>query len=331
LSALLEIVGLRTYFRSPRGLVKAVDGVSVAVAEGKIRAIVGESGSGKSMTALSILQLLPEPAGYIEGGSILFEGRDLLELSWSEMRELRGSRIAMIFQEPMTSLNPAFTIGNQVREAALVHGKSKVEAADLALHLLEKVGIENPALTLRQYSHQLSGGMRQRVMIAMALANKPKLLIADEPTTALDVTVQAQILSLLREMQREYGMAVLLITHDLGVVAEMADDVSVMYAGQIVEDASVRELFKNPKHPYTKDLLRSLPSRGQRGQDLAVITGTVPDPTAWPNGCRYADRCALGRSICQARVPANLSVSSAFVRCHLFDESLEEEFKEQPV
>ncbi len=202
--ALLEIRGLCTYLRSPRGVVKAVDGISVTVEEGKIRALVGESGSGKSMTALSIMQLLPEPAGYVESGSIAFESQDLLDLTWSEMRDLRGSRISMIFQEPMTSLNPAYTIGNQVREAALVHGKSRAEAADLALHLLERVGMENPQLTLRQYPHELSGGMRQRVMIAIALTNKPRLLIADEPTTALDVTVQAQILELIRDMQREF-------------------------------------------------------------------------------------------------------------------------------
>jgi len=317
---ILEVAGLCTYLGTPRGAVKAVDGIDFTVEEGRIRALVGESGSGKSMTALSIMQLLPEPAGYIERGKILFQGRDLLDLTWSDMRTIRGSQMAMIFQEPMTSLNPVYTIGNQVREAALVHGKSRAEAAELAGELLAKVGIEDPTLTLRQYPHQLSGGMRQRVMIAMALANRPKLLIADEPTTALDVTVQAQILSIIRDMQKEFGMAVLLITHDLGVVAEMADDVSVMYSGQIVEDSSVGELFKNPKHPYTQDLLQSLPGRQHRGKDLAVIAGTVPDPTNWPVGCRYANRCSRVFEPCALIQPTSISLGGkASVRCHLYD------------
>ena len=326
--ALLEVRDLCTYLRSPRGVVRAVDGVSFAVEPHKIRALVGESGSGKSMTALSIMQLLPEPAGYVASGSIVFEGDDLLDLTWSEMRALRGSRISMIVQEPMTSLNPAYTIGNQVREAALVHGKGPREATDLALDLIAKVGIENPRLTLRQYAHELSGGMRQRVMIAMALANQPKLLIADEPTTALDVTVQAQILALIREMQKEFGMAVLRITHDLAVVAEMADDVSVMYAGQVVEDAPVKALFKSPRHPYTRDLLESLPDRRARGRDLAVISGTVPDAANWPSGCRYAERCRSVFSKCMQESPASLTASGTVVRCHLFDPSLSEAVEE---
>jgi oligopeptide/dipeptide ABC transporter ATP-binding protein len=327
---LLEVRDLRTYLRSPRGPVKAVDGLTFSVMPGKVRALVGESGSGKSMTALSIIQLLPEPAGYVEGGTILFEGRDLLDLTWSEMRDLRGSQISMIFQEPMTSLNPAYTIGNQVREAALVHGKSKTEASGLAESLLEKVGIENPRLTLRQYPHELSGGMRQRVMIAIALANGPKLLIADEPTTALDVTVQAQILRLIRDVQKEFGTAVLLITHDLAVVAEMADDVSVMYAGQIVEDASVNELFKNPRHPYTQDLLESLPGRRHRGNDLAVIHGAVPDAANWPPACRYAPRCQLVKPACTEQIPAVSLNGSTQVRCHYYDRNVLGMFEERP-
>lgn len=319
----LEVKALKTYLNSPRGVAKAVDGVSFSVAEGKTRGIVGESGSGKSMTALSIMQLLPEPAGYVESGQIFFEGRDLLEMTWSQMRSVRGKEISMIFQEPMTSLNPTLTIGYQMNETAWVHGRSRAETADLAEHLLMRVGIENPAMTLRQFPHELSGGMRQRVMIAMALTNRPKLLIADEPTTALDVTVQAQILELIREMQREFQMSVLLITHDLGVIAEMADDVSVMYAGQIVEDSPVRELFKAPKHPYTHDLLMSLPGRNQRGQDLAVIQGIVPSSTDWPTGCRYAERCRQAFGPCVAQAPKSLKLPTLqSVRCHLFDPTM---------
>jgi len=317
---LLEVRDLHTFLSSPRGTARAVDGVNFTVDPGQIRAIVGESGCGKSMTALSIMQLLPEPAGYIDRGQILFEGRDLLDLTWSQMGDVRGNDIAMIFQEPMTSLNPTFTIGNQVRESAIVHGKSKAEAQELALDLLSRVGIENPGATLRQYPYELSGGMRQRVMISIALANRPKLLIADEPTTALDVTVQAQILRLMRDMQRDFGMAILLITHDLGVVAEMADVVSVMYAGQVVEESPVHELFREPKHPYTRDLLASLPSREARGKALRVIGGTVPPSTAWPKGCRYANRCQFCDQVPWETPPPNNDLGDGVrVRCHLFD------------
>jgi oligopeptide/dipeptide ABC transporter ATP-binding protein len=317
---ILEVRNLKTYLDTADGVAKAVDGVSFAVEAGRTLGIVGESGSGKSMTALSIMQLLPEPVGYIDEGQVLYAGKDLLDLTWSQMREIRGREIAMIFQEPMTSLNPTFTIGNQLKEASLVHGKSVEEADDLADYLLGKVGIENPRLTLRQYPHELSGGMRQRVMIAIALSNRPKVLIADEPTTALDVTVQAQILSLIAEMQKEFGMAVLLITHDLGVIAEMADDVCVMYAGQIVEDSPVLDLFRHPKHPYTQDLLLSLPGRKQRGKDLAVIAGRVPNPTRWPVGCRFANRCRHKLSVCETVAPTELSLTpSISVRCHLHD------------
>jgi oligopeptide/dipeptide ABC transporter ATP-binding protein len=311
---LLQVENLRTYFRSSRGAVKAVDGVSFTVEAGKTRAIVGESGCGKSMTALSILQLVPEPAGYIASGRILFGGVDLLDRTWNEMRAVRGKEIAMIFQEPMTSLNPTLTIGYQLREAMTIHGKSAAEAEKRAIELLGRVGLRDPQLTLRQYPHELSGGMRQRIMIAMALANRPKLLIADEPTTALDVTVQAQILGLIRELQQETGMAVLLITHDLGIVAEVSDDVSVMYAGQVVEEAVTPELFARPRHPYTQGLFASLPARNRRGQDLATLEGIVPDAAAWPVGCRFTDRCACRFELCPIVAPAFVDG----VRCHLY-------------
>lgn len=317
---LLQVENLRTYFSSSRGIVKAVDGVSFTVNKGETRAIVGESGCGKSMTALSLLQLVPEPAGYIDGGRILFEGRDLLDLTWEQMRSVRGKDIAMIFQEPMTSLNPTFTIGWQLREAMTIHGKDAGEAMDRGMELLGRVGLKDPGQTLRQYPHELSGGMRQRVMIAMALANRPKLLIADEPTTALDVTVQAQILALIRELQQETDMAVLLITHDLGIVAEVADEVTVMYAGQVVEEAPTRLLFKEPRHPYTRGLFASLPARNRRGQDLATLEGTVPDAANWPKGCRFADRCVYRFDACVTTPPkAQPAGSDRPVRCHLWD------------
>jgi peptide/nickel transport system ATP-binding protein len=314
--SVLEVRDLRTYLRTPRGTAWAVDGVSFTLEAGQTRGIVGESGCGKSMTALSIMQLLPEPAGFVDSGQVLLDGKDLLDLTWNQMRAYRGRDLAMIFQEPMTSLNPVFTIGNQVAESVVAHGGTKEEGRKRALELLDRVGIERPDIVLRQYPHELSGGMRQRVMIAIALANRPKVLIADEPTTALDVTVQAQILALMREIQKEMGMAILLITHDLGVVAEMADDVSVMYAGVVVEDAPVHQLFNNPQHPYTRDLLESLPSRQQRGKDLAVIEGSVPNATAWPEGCRYANRCRFCIPACVAAPPPMIQVNElSSARC----------------
>src|SRR5579871_4489472 len=283
---LLQVEDLRTYFRTPRGTARAVDGVSFQILPGETLAIVGESGCGKSVTALSLLQLVPEPAGYIESGRVLFEGNDLLDRTWEQMRAVRGQEIAMIFQEPMTSLNPTFTIGWQLLEVMRVHRTAQgEEARRRAESLLERVELENPAQVMRQYPHELSGGMRQRVMIALALANAPKLLIADEPTTALDVTVQAQILDLMRNLQRETGMAILLITHDLGIVARMASHVCVMYAGQVVETASTEDLFRDPRHPYTRGLFASLPNRAQRGKDLHTLEGTVPQATNWPVGC----------------------------------------------
>jgi oligopeptide/dipeptide ABC transporter ATP-binding protein len=272
------------------------------------------------MTALSILQLVPEPAGYIDGGRILFEGEDLLDRTWEQMRDVRGKDIGMIFQEPMTSLNPTFTIGWQLREAMTIHGKGVEEANERAIELLGRVGMPDPVQHLKQYPHELSGGMRQRVMIAMALANRPKLLIADEPTTALDVTVQAQILALIRELQLETGMAVLLITHDLGIVAEISDHVTVMYAGQAVEDSPTRDLFREPRHPYTRGLFASLPARNRRGQDLATLEGTVPDAANWPRGCRFEERCAYNFGACSEIAPKeNPTGSDRPVRCHLWD------------
>jgi peptide/nickel transport system ATP-binding protein len=288
---ILQVENLRTYFNTPRGVVRAVDGVSFSIDEGETLAIVGESGCGKSMTALSILQLVPEPAGYIESGRILFRGKDLLDLTWEEMRAVRGREIAMIFQEPMTSLNPVFTVGYQLVETMQVHGRPEAQARKRAAELLDRVDLKDPHRLLNQYPHELSGGMRQRVMIAMALANEPRLLIADEPTTALDVTVQAGILQLLTELQHELRMSVLLISHDLGIVAEMADHVAVMYAGEVVETAAAGDLYRDPKHPYTRGLFASLPSRQQRGQDLVTLEGVVPDPASWPTGCRFEPRC----------------------------------------
>ncbi|MDQ3814075.1 MAG: ABC transporter ATP-binding protein [Armatimonadota bacterium] len=318
---LLQVEDLRTYFDTPRGTARAVDGVSFTIERGKTLAIVGESGCGKSMTALSLLQLVPEPAGYIAGGRVLFQDSDLLDLSWEQMREIRGRDIAIIFQEPMTSLNPTFTIGWQMVEAMEIHGTARgQEAQRRAVEMLEHVELENARQIMRQYPHELSGGMRQRVMIAMALVNQPKLLIADEPTTALDVTVQAQILALIRRLQRETQMAVLLITHDLGIVAEMANDVAVMYAGHFVEYATARDLFREPRHPYTQGLFASLPARARRGQDLAMLEGTVPEATGWPPACRFEPRCPYRWDTCARLAPKYRPADSEWpVRCHLYD------------
>ena len=318
---LLQIEGLRTCLDTPEGIVRAVDGIDLAIEAGQTLALVGESGCGKSMTALSVMQLLPEPAGYIDAGRILFRGDDLLDLTWEQMRAIRGREIAMIFQEPTTSLNPVFTVGNQLLEAMRVHGRNGGEARQRAIELLERVQLDHPERLLRQYPHELSGGMRQRVMIAIALANEPQLLIADEPTTALDVTVQAQILALLAELQREMGMAVLLISHDLGIVAEMADEVAVMYAGEIVENAPATKLYAEPRHPYTRALFASLPTRGQRGRDLAAIAGIVPDPLHWPSGCRFEPRCPERFAACTQAHPPLIRVDGTTqqARCLLYD------------
>jgi peptide/nickel transport system ATP-binding protein len=312
--SLLEIRDLVTEFRTEHGTVRAVDGVSFEVPERATLGVVGESGSGKSVTALSIMRLVAAP-GRIARGSITYTGRDLLALAPAEMRKIRGNRIAMIFQEPMTSLNPVFTVGDQVGEAVRLHqGKSRREARQVAIDMFRLVGIPSPDDRVDAYPHQLSGGMRQRVMIAMALACKPDLLIADEPTTALDVTIQAQILELLRSLQRELGMSILLITHDLGVVAEACDEVIVMYAGRIVERARTDVLFAAPRHHYTAGLLRSVPT-GAPGR-LVEIPGMVPSLADLPAGCKFVDRCPAAQAKCRAEEPALTPLGASFVRCH---------------
>jgi oligopeptide/dipeptide ABC transporter ATP-binding protein len=306
--ALLEIHDLRTQFFTDDGLVRAVDGVSYTLGKGETIGVVGESGCGKSVTALSILRLVPDPPGRITGGQIVFEGTNLLELSAAEMRRVRGNDISMIFQEPMTSLNPVFTIGNQIAEAVRLHqGLSKREAMDKAIEMLTLVGIPVPERRVHEYPHQLSGGMRQRAMIAMALSCNPKVLIADEPTTALDVTIQAQILDLMRNLQHELGTAILMITHDLGVVAEMARKVVVMYAGKVVEQAPVEQIFAEPNHPYTQGLLQSLPrvdkdATGGKHR-LQEIPGIVPSLINLPPGCKFASRCPKAMTICEEQEP----------------------------
>jgi oligopeptide/dipeptide ABC transporter ATP-binding protein len=317
---LLQVEGLHTCFKTPAGIARAVDGVSFTLEHGRTLAIVGESGCGKSMSALSIMQLVPEPAGYIESGRILFNGRDLLDLEPEEMRQLRGNDLSMIFQEPMTSLNPVLTIGTQVSEVLRIHQRARgASLYNRSVQMLERVGLPDPGRLYHQYPHELSGGMRQRVMIAIALACHPHLLIADEPTTALDVTIQAQILELIARLQRETGMGVLLITHDLGIVAEMADDVAVMYAGQIVEAAPARALFQSPLHPYTQGLFASLPTRGRRGQELHTLEGTVPEAVHWPPGCRFEPRCSRRLPVCAGTLPRMVEERSGHrVACHLY-------------
>ena len=306
--ALLEIRGLKTHFQTDDGWVHAVDGVDLHVDAGETLCVVGESGSGKSVTAMSVLKLLPMPPGRIVAGQVLWEGRDLVPLSQDEMRKLRGREIGMVFQEPMTALNPVYTVGEQVGESLRLHeGLSRAAALDRAAELLALVHIPQAARRVHDYPHQFSGGMRQRVMIARALACKPRLLIADEPTTALDVTIQAQILELLAELKERLGMAVLLITHAMGVVAEVAQRVVVMYAGQVIEEAPVELLFERPWHPYTQGLIRSIPridADASRGTRLASIPGTVPSLVAPPPGCRFAPRCAYARDACTQATPA---------------------------
>ena len=354
---LLEIRDLQTHFFTDDGVVRAVDGVSLTIEPGKTLAVVGESGSGKSVTALSVLRLVASPPGRIVGGSIRFRGRDLLSLSEPEMRAVRGRDISMIFQEPMTSLNPVYTCGQQIMEVLELHLKAdRASARAASIEMLKKVGIPSPEQRVDEYPHQMSGGMRQRVMIAMALACRPALLIADEPTTALDVTIQAQILELLRSLQRELEMSVMLITHDLGVVAETADQVAVMYAGQVVEATGVRELFHATRHPYTAGLLASLPrlrtgaaagttgagaagrttdagavgrttdAGAVEGRDgpkerLRVIPGQVPDPSRFPSGCRFHPRCPLAVERCRTEPPALRDVGGGHLaRCHRAEE-----------
>ncbi|HTQ06825.1 MAG TPA: ABC transporter ATP-binding protein [Polyangiaceae bacterium] len=302
---ILRIDGLSVRFRTSNGLVRAVEGAGYDVRRGETLAVVGESGCGKSVTAMAVLGLLPKPPAEIANGTITFEGEDLLRASPERLREIRGNRISMIFQEPMTSLNPVFTVGDQIMEGLTLHrGLSREEARQEAVHLLELVRIPARAQRIDEYPHQLSGGMRQRVMIAIALACRPRLLIADEPTTALDVTVQAQILELLRELQRELSMSIVLITHDLGVVAETAERVVVMYAGNVVERATALSLFDRPRHPYTAGLFLSLPSLGAETGTLRPIEGSVPDMTNPPSGCRFHPRCPFAMAVCREREPA---------------------------
>jgi oligopeptide/dipeptide ABC transporter ATP-binding protein len=304
MSALLEVRDLKTYFATDEGEYRAVDGVSFSLESGRTLGIVGESGCGKSVTSLSIMGLVPMPPGRICGGEIMLENVDLLKLSAAEMRERRGAVVSMIFQEPMTSLNPAFTVGDQIIEAIQRHRPmSAAEARGRAIEMLRKVRIPAPEQRLDEYPHKLSGGMRQRVMIAMALCCDPKLLIADEPTTALDVTIQAQILELMRALRAEMGTAIILITHDLGVIAEVADDVVVMYAGKIVEQAPVAAIFARPQHPYTIGLLGSLPRPNATQVRLATIEGTVPNLAAPPPGCRFAPRCPFVEDRCRRDEP----------------------------
>jgi len=301
---LLKILDLRTSFFTSDGEVCAVDGVSFSIKSGQTMGLVGESGCGKSVTALSIVNLLTRGVGKIVGGQILYDGRDLAEISEPQMQEIRGNEISMIFQEPMTSLNPVFTVGEQIAEVVRFHEKvSKKKALERATEMLRLVKIAEPEKRVKDYPHQLSGGMRQRVMIAMALACNPRLLIADEPTTALDVTIQAQILDLISELQKEFSMAVLLITHDLGVVAQHADDVAVMYAGKIVERASPKTIFSQPEHPYTLGLMNSLPGGGKKKERLTAIPGIVPNPLDWPSGCRFRTRCEVAHDECAVSVP----------------------------
>jgi oligopeptide/dipeptide ABC transporter ATP-binding protein len=312
---LLEVKDLRTSFFTDAGEVRAVDGVSFAVAPGKLMGLVGESGSGKTASVLSIMRLLPERAR-VTGGAVLFEGRDLLTLSEPEMRAVRGAKIAMIFQEPMTSLNPVFTIGSQIGEAVRLHQHtSRRETLERTVEALRLVGIADPERRVNDYPHQLSGGMRQRVMIAMALACKPKVLIADEPTTALDVTIQAQILDLIRELQVRLGLAVILVTHDLGIVAQYADDVTILYAARVMEQAASDELFRNPLNPYTRGLLESIPGiDGHHHRRLRAIAGTIPSALRPPSGCRFHPRCPMVIDECsrvdpplEAKAPQHLA------------------------
>jgi oligopeptide/dipeptide ABC transporter ATP-binding protein len=321
MTPLLDIRGLRTYFHTEAGVAKAVDGVNLSIYPGEVLGLVGESGSGKSVTALSVLRLIPEPPGKIVGGEIFFQGRDLLKLDYDAIRAVRGKEISMIFQEPMTSLNPVFQIGMQLTEVYLEHERmSKQEAFDRSVEMLRLVGIPDGETRMHQYPHQFSGGQRQRVMIAMALALNPALLIADEPTTALDVTIQAQILDLMLEMKgRHTDSAILLITHNLAVVAETCDRVAVMYGGKIQELAPVKELFRNPMHPYTKGLLGSLPRvDGDKAKRLTTIPGSVPDILDLPAGCKFTTRCSDRFEPCAGIEPALVERSPGhFVRCHL--------------
>ena len=323
-TAVLRLEQLRTYFSTGDGMVKAVDGIDLQVPPGRTLGVVGESGCGKTVTALSIMRLLPR-TGHIVGGRIMLGGRDLVQAGEDEMRELRGNAVSMVFQEPMTSLNPVFTVGDQVGEAIRQHlDLSPRQVRERVLEMFQLVGIADPVSRIRDYPHQMSGGMRQRVMIAMALACNPAVLIADEPTTALDVTIQAQILELMRALQRRNRMAIILITHDLGVIAEMADEVAVMYAGKVIEHGSADQIFDNPRHPYTQGLLASIPSLAARGRPLTAISGTVPHPLNLPPGCTFAPRCPRAFERWPTAFPARMDQGSGHeVACYLYGDRVE--------
>lgn len=329
----LRIEGLKTYFHTREGVARAVDDISFTIEEGEVFCLVGESGCGKSVTAFSVMQLLPKPAGYIDSGKIYLGDTEITGLSEREKRNVRGNRVAMIFQEPMTSLNPVMTIGHQVREALQVHNKvSRAEAKARVIEVLGQAGIPSPGARYDEYPHQLSGGMKQRVVIAIALICEPRLLIADEPTTALDVTVQAQILSLMKDLQKKTGTSILMITHDLGVVNQMADHVGVMYAGKMVEQGSREMVFETPLHPYTVKLFESIPNRGLRNQALQAIRGMVPKATEFPEGCRFVDRCDHAFALCRRRAPEPYEAANGHcVSCHLYGgEKAVPELKSRP-
>ena len=330
---LLQIENLRTFFYGDAGVSRAVDGISFSIGAGETIGLVGESGSGKSVTALSVLRLVRPPGRIEEGSRILFEGRDLVAMDERELRAVRGARIAMVFQEPMTALNPVFTVGEQIAEVVRIHGRaSRRESWDRAVEMLQIVGIPSPAQRAKEYPHQLSGGMRQRVVIAMALVMNPAVVIADEPTTALDVTIQAQILELLQQLQSRFGTSILLITHDLGVVAETVSRVIVMYGGEIVEQAPVKTLFADPHHPYTEGLLAAMPRLGEVRERLRTIPGTVPPPTRWPSGCRFHDRCPYSWERCTTEHPPLYQIGNAHVsRCHLAEEPERRKHPHEPL
>jgi oligopeptide/dipeptide ABC transporter ATP-binding protein len=333
--AVLEVRNLKTYFYSDDRVTKAVDGVDFEVNRGETLGIVGESGCGKSITSLSIMRLIPSPPGKIVDGSILYKGENLVTKSEEEMRKIRGNDISMIFQEPMTSLNPVYTVGEQIAEAFRIHQKlNRKKAWSKAVEMLKLVGIPSPEKRAKQEPHELSGGMRQRVMIAMALACNPELLIADEPTTALDVTIQAQILDLLKKLQQEMGTAVVMITHDLGVVAETCDKVAVMYAGKVVEYTDVESLFENPKHPYTQGLLNSIPSLSEDQEELEAIKGSVPSPSNLPEGCYFAPRCPFAKDICSKSMPELETINdsdNSKVRCWMYTDQWEKDMNPQEI
>lgn len=324
-ATLLEVRDLRVEFRTRDGVAQAVNGVSYRVAAGQTLAVLGESGSGKSVTAQAVMGILDSPPGFVTGGEVVFQGRDLLKLGKDERRKVRGAKMAMIFQDALSSLNPVLSVGAQLGEMFRVHeGTSRKEARNRAVELMERVGIPAARQRVGDYPHQFSGGMRQRIMIAMALALAPDLIIADEPTTALDVTVQAQVMDLLAELQREYHMGLILITHDLGVVADVADTIAVMYAGRIVETAPVHHLYKAPAHPYTRGLLESIPRLDHKGRELYAIKGLPPNPAAIPPGCPFHPRCPLARDICRTDPPPLYDVGPGRTSaCHFWKETLD--------